>query len=291
MPEIKTVDVGEVSLEYILTGPADRPAIAFVHGLGGNLSMFFNQEENFSKSFRVLLLSLRGHGGSSCPMPETRESFTLDVMAKDVVSLLDRLNLPAVHWVGNSMGGLVGYQMLKDAPERLLSLATFGIAAELHYGPVAINLLTLFKDIMIKIKGYEGFCRMAGPISSKLPETQEKVVEMAMATPPAVIKYGHMNVASVNYLQVLAEANIPLLLIKCEHDRAINKALKSTLSVLEQSENAEVVEMTGVGHYPNLDRPDDFNSILEGWYTRPLCSSRNNELPINKDNKSWMLEG
>ncbi len=109
---------------------------------------------------------------------------------------------------------------------------------------------------------------MAGPISSKLPETQKKVVEMAQATPPAVIKYGHMNIASVNYLQVLAEANIPLLLIKCEYDRAINKALKSTLSVLEQSENAEVVEMSGVGHYPNMDRPDDFNSILENWYTR-----------------------
>ncbi len=42
-------------------------------------------------------------------------------MAKEFVALLDRLGLPAVHWVGNSMGGLLGYQVLRDAPEKLKS--------------------------------------------------------------------------------------------------------------------------------------------------------------------------
>ncbi len=268
MPETRTVDVGEVSMEYCLTGPANMPVITFVHGLSGNLSMFLKQEEYFSKDYRVLLLSMRGHGGSTYPETADRDAYGLDVMARDIVSLLDRLDIPAVHWIGNSMGGLVGFQMLQDFPERHLSLAVYGIAAKLHHSPVLVKLFTHIKDIMIKIKGYEGFCRMAGPISSKLPETREKVVRMAQATVPEALKYGHMNVASVDYLDVLSEAKIPQLLIKCEHDRAINKALGSTLRVLENSVNAEVIQMAGVGHYANLDAPDEFNRILDGWYSR-----------------------
>lgn len=273
MPDIKNVKVGEVTIEYGLTGPVDRPVIAFLHGLGGNLSLYLNQIEYFSKHYRVLLLSLRGHGGSSYPKPATRESFSIAVMAKDVVSLLDCLDLPAVHWVGNSMGGLVGYQVLKDTPGRLMSLATFGITAELHHSLALVKIFTLAKDILIKLKGYDGFCRMAGSISSKLPDTQSKVVEMAQAAAPLAVKYGHMHVANVNYLDVLSKAKIPILLIKCEYDLAINKTLQSTEKVLGNSENAEVIEMPGVGHYANLDCPENFNIILDGWYKRILEQS------------------
>ena len=58
----------------------------------------------------------------------------------------------------------------------------------------------------------------------------------------------HYEDLSVNYLQVLAGAKIPLLHIKGENDRSINNALGSTLRVLEGMENAEIIEMPGVGH-------------------------------------------
>lgn len=260
------VDLGGVRIQYSLAGPEDQPAMIFVHGLAANLSQFLEQRARFSDNWRVLLVSLRGHGSSSGPEPADREAFSLRIMGEDIVGVLDHLAIPAVHWVGNSMGGLIGYQVLQDAPERLLSLATFGITAEQHYGPVAVRLMTWVKDALTWLRGYENFCRMVGPLAGRVPRTRERVVEMALTTDPAVVRYAHMNVCSVNYLQVLREATIPLLLIRCEHDRAINRNLRSTLQVLEQSAHGEVVHMPGVGHYANLDRPGDFNAILQRWH-------------------------
>lgn len=55
------------TIEYLLEGPADAPVLCFVHGLGANLRQFLPQVVHFNGRYRVLLLSLRGHGGSGQP--------------------------------------------------------------------------------------------------------------------------------------------------------------------------------------------------------------------------------
>ncbi len=65
--EINHLDVNGVNLEYSLTGSAAKPVITFVHGYSMNLKQFLEQERYFSNNYRVLLFSMRGHGGSSCP--------------------------------------------------------------------------------------------------------------------------------------------------------------------------------------------------------------------------------
>jgi pimeloyl-ACP methyl ester carboxylesterase len=54
-----------IRLEYLLEGPANAPVFCFVHGLGSNLRQFLPQAAHFNGRYRVLLLSLRGHGGRS----------------------------------------------------------------------------------------------------------------------------------------------------------------------------------------------------------------------------------
>jgi len=264
--EIKQLDVNGLNLEYSLTGPAGKPVIVFVHGYSMNLKQFLEQERYFSNNYRVLLFSMRGHGGSSCPERPGRESFTLEVLAKDFVSLLDRLGLPAVHWVGNSMGGLLGYQVLSDAPEKLHSLATFGITGRQHYGPFFEKIAGISMNIVISLNLIPVLGKLGGFMVSKTPAVREKVLKMAQEASKPALKYGHFNVYSFNYLDELAEAEVPVLLIRCEHDRAMNRVLDSTLKVLEASEKGTIVEMTGAGHFANLDDPAKFNRILEKWY-------------------------
>jgi len=263
---IKQININGVNLEYSLTGPAGKPVIAFAHGYSMNLKQFLEQEEYFSNNYRVLLFSMRGHGGSSCPERPGRESFTLEVMANDFVALLDRLELPAVHWVGNSMGGLLGYQVLRDAPEKLQSLATFGITGRQHYGLIFQKIAGISMHIMISLNLIPALGKLGGSMVSKSPAVKEKILKMAQEASKPALKYGHFNVYSFNYLEELSEAEVPVLLIRCEHDRAINRVLRSTLRVLEDSEKGAVVEMPGVGHFANLDDPPQFNRILENWY-------------------------
>ncbi len=266
MLEINHLEVNGVSLEYSLTGPAGKPVITFVHGYSMNLKQFLEQEKYFSKNYRVLLFSMRGHGGSSCPEPASRESFTLEVMTKDFVALLDLLDLPAVHWVGNSMGGLLGYQVLRDVPEKLQSLATFGITGRQHYGPFFEKIAGLSMNLVISLNLIPTLGKLGGSMVSKTPAVKEKVLQLAKEASKPALKYGHFNVYSFNYLKELAEAEVPVLLIRCEHDMAMNRVLGSTLQVLEDSGKGTVVEMPGAGHFANLDDPAQFNRILDNWY-------------------------
>ena len=80
----------------------------------------------------MLRLSLRGHEKSSAPAPPTPKAYTLPVVAQDVQALLEHLGIEALHYVGNALGGLVGYEFLELEQLRLLSLTTFGTTAELH---------------------------------------------------------------------------------------------------------------------------------------------------------------
>ena len=265
MLDIQFIETGSIEIEYCLSDREDLPVLVFTHGLSANLRQFENQFEYFRKKYRVLLLSLRGHGKSGYPKTAGREDFTLRKMAEDCENLFDQLKIPAAHWVGNSMGGLVGYELLSSVPRRLLSLTTFGTTAELHYSETAVKMLTVSKDIMIKIMGYDGFARFAGKASSKHKPVQDMIIEMIMASSPEAVRYAHMNIGDYDYTNLLQKTSIPLFLIHCEHDKSINKNLKSTLSVLEQHQTADVETLSGAGHFANLDKPAEFNQMLDHW--------------------------
>jgi len=107
-------------MDCYLAGWEDGETLLFLHGLGPSLQQFELQEAFFPTRYRVLLPSLRGHGRSSAPANAGLADYTIRELARDVQALLD------------SLGGLVGYELLEMEPARLASLATFGRTAELH---------------------------------------------------------------------------------------------------------------------------------------------------------------
>ncbi len=265
MQQASTLQVNGLTLEYTLSGRKDRPVVAFIHGLAGDMSLFAQQMEYFQCDYRVLLFSLRGHGDSSRIDPPSLEAYGIPALAGDALALLDQLGFEAVHWVGHSMGGLIGFQILQDAPDRVLSLATFGITAYQRYSPALVAVMNFSKALLIRIMGYERFYRWASSAVSKSPAVQRKVADMAMAADPQAAHYSHMNLAHVDYLDTLAQSRIPLLLIRCEHDKAVNQSLSSTLAILDAEDHARIIHMPGVGHYASLEQPELFNRVLEDW--------------------------
>lgn len=80
-----------------------------------------------SREFRVLRVDTRGHGRSSVPAG----SYTLDQLGRDLVGLLDHLEIDAVRYCGLSMGGLVGMWLGLHAPSRLSHLMLANTAAKI----------------------------------------------------------------------------------------------------------------------------------------------------------------
>ena len=81
-----------------------RPWLTMSHSLACNLHMWDPQMPVLTKKFKVLRFDTRGHGQSSAPAGE----YTLEQLADDVKGLLDALKITQTHWVGLSMGGMIG---------------------------------------------------------------------------------------------------------------------------------------------------------------------------------------
>src|SRR5258705_4700949 len=102
-------------LNVPVEGRDGGPTLMLPNSLGCPLQMWEPQMKALTKLVRVIGYDRRGHGKSSVPPgPYSMERF-----GRDVLAILDDLNIEKVHWCGLSMGGMVGQWLGANAPERL----------------------------------------------------------------------------------------------------------------------------------------------------------------------------
>jgi len=114
-------------LNYQLDGPADAQVLVLSNSLGTDLGMWDEQIPTWSEHFRVLRYDTRGHGGSLV----TQGPYSIEQLGGDVLALLDALDIEHAHFVGLSMGGLIGQWLGINAGHRLHSLTLCNTAAKI----------------------------------------------------------------------------------------------------------------------------------------------------------------
>src|SRR5258708_23490770 len=124
MPIVKS---GEARIHYALEGQSGTPVLVFSNSLGTNYSMWDPQVPEFRKNFRVLRYDTRGHGRSSL----TPGPYSIEQLGKDVLALLDALDLDRVHFCGLSMCGMIGMWLGANPLERLHKLVLSNTAAKI----------------------------------------------------------------------------------------------------------------------------------------------------------------
>src|SRR2546428_12999905 len=91
-------------MHYPCDGPANARVVTMSHSLATDLGMWDPTMPALTSRFRVLRYETRGHGQTEAP----RGAYTLDQLADDALALLRALNIQRTHWVGLSMGGMIG---------------------------------------------------------------------------------------------------------------------------------------------------------------------------------------
>jgi pimeloyl-ACP methyl ester carboxylesterase len=250
-----------VEIEYVVAGRRHDEAVVFVPGLGANLQQYHAQVAHFSKQYCAVAISLRGHGKSTCPSASTEADFAFDKLATDVQLVLDHLEIDTAHIVGNSTGGIVGYQLIKQVPQRVRSLTTFGTVAELHMGLVGRGVV-----LVDRLLGPRGAAWLVQRAVSEDKSVANVFADMVRTTDKPALVNLRKNLIDYDYLPTLEQhPNIPILLIQGEQDRDINRMLGTTLLLLQQRVNAQVVPIKHAGHITNPDQPTAFNRTLSDF--------------------------
>jgi pimeloyl-ACP methyl ester carboxylesterase len=249
-----------MNLDHSIDGKLNKETILFVHGAGANADQFLHQQIFFSDLFKVVCVSLRGHGNTPTPIPNLTQHYTLEENANDILELINYLNLSNIHYVGNSAGGVIGYLVVSRLPDKFLSLTTFGTTGHMSLPKFASPLVKAIDLFMIKFFKHSYF-KMAAKHAGNHAESREAIYRMFFKASDA-IPHSRYHLAHYNFLNLIETLPVPYFLIQCELDSEINKVLKTTKDAISKNLTAKIVTLDGAGHMANLDRPEAFNQAL-----------------------------
>ena len=106
MPAVKAGDIDLFYQDDDFADPWVKHDTVFIqHGFGRNSNFFRGWVPWLARHYRVIRMDLRGHAGSGDPGPDYR--FSADGFLRDFIGFLDVLKIDKVHYIGESLGGLI----------------------------------------------------------------------------------------------------------------------------------------------------------------------------------------
>ncbi|TCD14963.1 alpha/beta fold hydrolase [Oricola cellulosilytica] len=118
-------EIGEAHIHFTEAGSGENTMV-FSHGLLMSGEMFANQIAHFKDRYRCITFDHRGQGKSSV----TKSGYDIDTLTEDAIRLIERLDAAPCHFVGLSMGGMVGMRIALRRPDLLNSLILIDTSAE-----------------------------------------------------------------------------------------------------------------------------------------------------------------
>jgi 3-oxoadipate enol-lactonase len=246
-------------MNYELSGKKDAPAVILSHSLSSSLLMWNPQIDALNPYFRVLRYDTRGHGASDAPSGP----YTLELLAEDVICLLDALDMDRVHFVGLSMGGMIGQCLVLNHPHRLRSLALSDTASVI---PSEAQPLWQERLDKVRKKGMETLLgetleRWFTPAFLRQdPPMVELIREQILATPVA----GYIGCAEairrLNYLDRISGIKTPTLIIVGEDDPGTPVATSEAMH--KRIANSKLVVLPSARHLSNVEQAEGFNAAL-----------------------------
>ncbi|MFN8441425.1 MAG: alpha/beta fold hydrolase [Caldilineaceae bacterium] len=102
------------------------PALILLHGASQGLLHWreFGWTDQLKKDYQLILIDIRGHGTSD--KPHEPDAYGVELMALDVLAVMDRLGIGRAHCCGFSLGGFVGFALAKLALDRFYSFVVVG---------------------------------------------------------------------------------------------------------------------------------------------------------------------
>ena len=253
------IKVNGIQINYELSGNEGAGIVVLSHPLGCCLDIWDPQLHALEPHYRVLRYDTRGHGSTDAPSG----AYNFNMLGCDAIGLLDALGIDMVHWVGLSMGGMIGQCLALNHPDRLHSLALCDTAAFIaeEAQPVWQERINVARE-----KGMEALVEptlarwFTQPYLSKNPPAVNLIRKQFLATPVAGYVGCCEAIRSLNYLERLVEIEKPALIMVGEDDPGTPVAASEAMHKLIPG--SRLVVLSSAAHVSNVEQADAFNDAL-----------------------------
>ena len=128
-------------IHYKIVGnEPNRSWLVMIHGAGGSIETWYRQVPELSRHFNLLLVDLAGHGNSEIS-PDTSE-LSFEVMADQVIEVLDYLKIEKCHFMALSIGCIVSQVIADHYPQRIKKMVMAGAITAMTFRTKMIVYLT-----------------------------------------------------------------------------------------------------------------------------------------------------
>jgi pimeloyl-ACP methyl ester carboxylesterase len=256
MPQL---EVDAASLTYDDEGPRDGEGVplVFVHGWTANRHRWDHQMAHFGRKRRVVRLDLRGHGESTGAGVRT-----IDVLARDVLALLDHLKIERFVIVGHSMGGMIAQTIALSHPERVERMVLVNSIGKMAYSRGRALLMAASTLVPFKLFLAANIQRAFAPGYPR--EEIREYVRASAETPREVVMTLYAAMRAFDVLGKVGDIQTPTLMVHGYHD--IQLPLSQMLRMAHAYPDA-VVRVVDAGHELPVEKPAELTTALDRFLT------------------------
>ena len=256
------IDADGCLLNIAVEGRQSGPTLMLSNSLGSTMQMWEPQMKAFTQVFRVIRYDRRGHGKSGAPPgPYSMERF-----GRDVLAILDDLNIDKVHWCGLSMGGMVGQWLGANAPERMGRIVLANTAC--YYADPS-NWLARIK--IVKEGGLAAIADavianwLTADFREREPQVTANMKTMMLATPVQGYIACCEALSTLDQREFLPKIKSPTLVIAGRHDLSTPVAAGE---LIRSKIPGAGMTLLDAAHISNVEQPHAFTDAVVGFLTQ-----------------------
>jgi pimeloyl-ACP methyl ester carboxylesterase len=228
--------VNGIKIWYATFGPAQGQPVILLHGGLANANYWGNQVRVLQAKYRVIVMDSRGHGRST----RNAEPYGYDLMASDVIGLMDFLHIQKAAIVGWSDGAIIGLDIALHHPERLTKLFAFAANSD-PSGVAEIASSPVFNAFIARAeKEYEKLSPTPTEYKSFLAQIEKMWADQPNWT-----------------ADDLKKITTPTWIVDADHDEAIKR--ENTEFMAANIPGAGLLLQPEVSHFSFLQDPEQFS--------------------------------
>lgn len=241
------------TIRYRVYGQGE-PAVVLIHGWSCDSGYWDSQLDALAVEYTVVTLDLAGHGRSATG---GRKDWSMANFGADVAAVVQAAGHAQVVLVGHSMGGPVALEAARQLPGRVLGIVGVDTLREIAHPfpkemtePILAAMRKDFKAATADFVDRSFFTAHTDPVVRKW------IVEDMASAPARVAIPAIERLVVLDFGPLVAELDLPVVAINADAPPTDEPAIRRI------EPRFRVVTMAGVGHFPMIEKPAEFNTML-----------------------------